>query len=349
MAIEWAPWKVPMHRRLEVLSVAFYISCIFSGPFLLLFLPYILYVGGIYFNTILISYFIFIYCDWKSGESGGRGAGYPSFRGAKIWKYFFDYFPIDMVKTVDLPADRHYLVCMFPHGLFCVSTAANFGSDYSKFKKLFPGLRPKLSTIYWNTWLPIGREILLNCGAISASEKSLKAVLNQSRDPKDKTNCDGFTANAVGLVVGGVREAQVFAPNTYKFVCAKRRGFARVGLETGASLVPAISFGENDVYRTINCKNWNPIIRNFIEKHINKHLLLLCGRGLFQYNFGMLPIRHPVTTVVGAPIHLEKTPNPSTEEIDRVHELFCTQLKELFETHKSKYVKNYENVHLEII
>lgn len=45
-------------------------------------------------------------------------------------------------------------------------------------------------------------------------------------------------------MVGGVREAQVFAPNTYKFVCAKRRGFARVGLETGASLVPAISFGE---------------------------------------------------------------------------------------------------------
>lgn len=42
MAIELAPWNVPMHRRLEVLSVAFYILCVFSGPLILLFLPYIM-------------------------------------------------------------------------------------------------------------------------------------------------------------------------------------------------------------------------------------------------------------------------------------------------------------------
>lgn len=198
-------------------------------------------------------------------------------------------------------------------------------------------------------FLPIGREILLNCGACSASENSIRILLNQSTDAADESNRDGFSGNAVGLVVGGVREAQVFAPNTYRFVVAKRRGYARVALETGASLVPAISFGENNVYRTINCQNWHPTIRDFIQKHVNKNLLLLSGRGIFQYNFGLLPIRHPVTTVIGAPIHLKKTPNPSNEEIDRIHEQFCTQLKELFETNKSKYVENHENVHLEII
>lgn len=34
-----------------------------------------------------------------------------------IWKYFVNYFPVDLVKTVDLPADRHYLFAVFPHGI----------------------------------------------------------------------------------------------------------------------------------------------------------------------------------------------------------------------------------------
>lgn len=55
-----------------------------------------------------------------------------------------------------------------------------------------------------------------------------------------------------------------------------------------------------------------------------------------------------MTTVIGAPIEVERITNPSEDEIDRVHGIFCTQLIKLFEDHKSKYDKNYESVHLEI-
>lgn len=34
-----------------------------------------------------------------------------------MWKYFVNYFPVDLVKTVDLPADQHYLFAVFPHGV----------------------------------------------------------------------------------------------------------------------------------------------------------------------------------------------------------------------------------------
>lgn len=38
-------------------------------------------------------------------------------RGLPIWKYCIDYFPLNLVKSVDLAADKNYLVCFFPHGI----------------------------------------------------------------------------------------------------------------------------------------------------------------------------------------------------------------------------------------
>lgn len=189
----------------------------------------------------------------------------------------------------------------------------------------------------------------MNCGISSASANALRVLLNQSNDPTDESNRDGYTGNAVGLIAGGAREANCFAPNAYRCVIAKRRGFVRIALEAGASLVPVISFGENNVYKAIDCQNFSPPIKRLIAKYINKNHLILNGRGFFQYSFGIVPVRSPVVTVVGGAINLKKTPNPSIEEIERVHKDFCTKLTELFETHKIKYVENYENVHLEII
>lgn len=39
------------------------------------------------------------------------------FRKLPYLKQVGNYFPIDLVKTVDLPADRNYLFAVFPHGL----------------------------------------------------------------------------------------------------------------------------------------------------------------------------------------------------------------------------------------
>lgn len=211
---------------------------------------------------------------------------------------------------------------------------------------MFPGIRPKLTTLNVNLLMPIIREILLSFGTSSATSNALKTLLNQSNDPIAESNRDGYTSNMVGLIVGGIDEARAFTPNTYKCVVAKRRGFVRIALETGASLVPALSFGENSIYNEVDLSGPFGRLAKYWTKHFwNIDLMIPYGRGIF----GLLPIKHPITTVIGAPIHLKKTPNPSNEEIDRLHTLFCKKLNELFEMNKSKYVDDYESVHLEII
>lgn len=199
--------------------------------------------------------------------------------------------------------------------------------------------------ILYNLWIQQG------CGISSASERSIKTLLKQSNEPFDASNADGYTSNAVGLVVGGARETFYAYPDTYKCLIKKRRGFVRIALETGVPLVPALSFGENNVYEMIDVKPgfWRRIIEKPCIQYANRVPALYNGRGLFQQSGGLLPRRHPITTVIGAPVELKKTLNPTNDEVEEAFELFCLRLKELFEAHKTKYIEHSEHIHLEIV
>lgn len=202
---------------------------------------------------------------------------------------------------------------------FSIGAFLNFTSNHSKWSKLFPGIRPRLTTLVMNYYNTIFRELYLSLGMSSVSAKSLTAMLKQSNDPIDKLNRDGFTSSAVGLIVGGEREQRLSAPNTYKFVLKNRKGFIRIALKAGVSLVPSISFGE---YNTFEINKWR----------------------LIRFNG-----RVPIYTVIGAPIPVQENLNPTEEEVNKVHERFCEEIRKLFEEQKSKYVDNFELVQLELV
>ncbi|KAK6032123.1 diacylglycerol acyltransferase [Ostertagia ostertagi] len=113
------------------------------------------------------------------------------------------------------------------------------------------------------------------------------------------------TGRAVVIVVGGAEEALDAHPGHHKLVLKSRKGFVREALKTGAHLVPVYSFGENEIFK--------------------------------QLNFGYLPYRKPIDTVVGAPIPVEKVANPTQEQIDELHELYMEKLNSLFEEHKQRF------------
>lgn len=234
---------------------------------------------------------------------------------------------------------------------FSFGPLLTFTSSSSKWFKLFPGVRPRSAVLRLILMFPVWRELLLGVGCASVAANAITTLLNQSNDPEHESNSDGYTANAVGLIVGGAEESFHTRPNTYKFVLKNRKGFVKIALRTGASLVPSISFGENNVYDLIEFQagSWGRSLQNLIKRFTTFAPLLFNGRGCFQYNFGLLPKRHPLHVVVGAPIHVEKNANPTNNDIDNVHQLFCIEIEKLFETHKRKYVENANDVKLEII
>ena len=105
------------------------------------------------------------------------------------------------------------------------------------------------------------------------------------------------------------------------------------------SIVPVFSFGENYVYDQIANPegSWLRNLQDRLQKILGLAPVLFMGRGIFQYNFGVVPKRHPIYVVVGAPVPTTKMENPTQEAIDETHKRYADALMQLFEKYKHIY------------
>ena len=72
-----------------------------------------------------------------------------------------------------------------------------------------------------------------------------------------------------------------------------------------------------------------------MQKILGFSMPLIRGRGVFQYNYGLMPFRKPITTVVGEPIDCPKIAKPTQEDIDKYHDLYCRGLTHVYDKHKN--------------
>lgn len=340
--IKFAPLNVPLKRRLQTLSVTVWF-------FLMCFMPVICYLIAAYlliFTTtiryILLVYFLWIYYDWDTCNTGGRSTILTNIVARSRWmQLVFGFFPVTLVKTTDLDPNRNYLMCNFPHGIYALGAVGSFQCESIGAKTLFPGLQPHVVSLYQMFRIPFFREVALAMGFISSSEESLDYVLSTKPKPP-------FTGRLIALIVGGAAESLECSPGKNRVIVNRRKGFVRVALKHGTPLIPSYSFRETDMYDLVR----NPYLAWF-QHHWYRHLRcvpLICkGRGFFQYSFGFVPHRVPVFTVVGSPIEIPKISHPTKEQIDEYHKKFVEKLTELFETHKYKYLPDPDSKHLEFV
>ena len=66
-----------------------------------------------------------------------------------------------------------------------------------------------------------------------------------------------------------------------------------------ASLVPMFGFGENELYAQVANPpgSWVRAVEEFFMKYTGIPSLVFTGRGFFQYSFGIVPRRRPITVV----------------------------------------------------
>ncbi|XP_043662026.1 diacylglycerol O-acyltransferase 2 isoform X1 [Drosophila teissieri] len=349
MKIEWAPLRVPLERRIQILVTAFFTSMLLillSVSFLLV--AGSLIYGGLLVRSLMVTYLAYVFVHHKKTQSVVDGNGWMITRTNPLHRHYRDYFPVKLVKTAELPATKNYILASFPHGILGTGIGINMGLEISKWLELFPQVRPKLGTLDQHFHVPFMREVLRCWGLVSVSKEALIRMLSKSNDPKHKDNRDGFTSNAVAILVGGAQEAMDSHPGQYILTLKNRKGFVRMAIRTGSSIVPSFSFGEVDIFDQVA----NPpssLLRkfqDFVKKLTGVSPLIPVGRGFFNYTFGFLPFRRRIVQVVGAPIDVVMSDQPDSQYVDKVHGQVIEALEKLFDQYKDKYLENSKSATL---
>jgi len=73
-----------------------------------------------------------------------------------------------------------------------------------------------------------------------------------------------------------------FNQGEINLVLEKRKGFIREAIMAGASLVPVIAFGENDLYVTFDLRpdHWFSKLQNAVKKYLGFAIPLFKGRSV---------------------------------------------------------------------
>ncbi|CAM9543657.1 unnamed protein product, partial [Phaeothamnion confervicola] len=255
----------------------------------------------------------------------GKGRPIWAFRRSGVWRLVAGYFPASFITETKLDAGRSYIFALHPHGICGIGAWVNIMTDGTAgFLAQHPWLDVSCVTVRANFLIPLWRDlVVLGFGLVDASKDSCRAVLSHGR--------------SLAIVVGGAAESLDAHPGTLDLTLRKRRGFVAMALETGADLVPVLTFGETNLFAQAPNPRGSRL-RRFQEGTIRRFGFaapLFYGRGIIQPWFGLVAHREPLVTVFGAPLRVEKAiATPTAEQIDALHERYVAALMLLFERHR---------------
>uniref|UniRef100_A0A914GWW5 Acyltransferase n=1 Tax=Globodera rostochiensis TaxID=31243 RepID=A0A914GWW5_GLORO len=314
-----------LDHLLQLLAVYHHIFLWIGLPVLSVSLPFYIFFFTRFWWAVVV-YFVWFLYDFDTPRRGSRNWAW--YKNATIWKHFSDYFPIRLVKTVELSPNRNYILGCHPHGVFSVGAFVHLCTSATGFGQLFPGLKSNILTLNGQFWFPFRREIGIGLGGVESSSRSLKFLLsNPGR------------GRLIGIVIGGAEEVLDAHPGQHHLNILGRRGFCRFALKTGTSLLPSYSFGENDLFDQYPNSRGSRLrtIQSSIKRKCGFCIPFINGCCGFCDHFGLLPRRRPITTVIGAPIEVKRIGKPTPDQVELLHSHYCNELDKLFEEHKTKY------------
>eukprot|EP00802_Teleaulax_amphioxeia_P018481 Tamp_18674.p1 GENE.Tamp_18674~~Tamp_18674.p1 ORF type:complete len:406 (-),score=78.05 Tamp_18674:88-1236(-) len=332
--------NVPMHRRRQTAAVASFVCALPA--------TIICWVGGIvlllnpFTCLLMLAYFVFIFFIDKAPQTGARKS--ERMRRAAWWKNFADYFPMSLRCETTLDPDKKYVFGYHPHGIISVGALACFGTEGLGFSDKCKGIDVHLVTLPTNFKVPFLREIWILLGICDSSKETFKSVLSSK------------SGKAVAVVVGGAAESLETSPGHIDLVLSKRKGFVRQALLYGACVVPAVGFGETDVFETAQVGAMKRL-QERAQKLMGVAVPIFHGRGVFNKAFGLLPFRRSVNVVIGKPIDpaaLSPLASVAQEKgekwlrddpegkqlVDLVHGKYITELQRVYDSNKNLLFKH---------
>nr|XP_031537220.1 diacylglycerol O-acyltransferase 2 isoform X1 [Vicugna pacos] len=323
---------------------------------------------------ISVLYFTWLVFDWNTPKKGGRRSQWV--RNWAVWRYFRDYFPIQIDQlrqrggTVPRLQSKSVAGLVQKPRLSASGPVFSLRSSATSVPHCLVKTHNLLTTRnYIFGYHPHG---IMGLGAFcnfstEATEVSKKfpgirpylatlagnfriPVLREylmsggicpvNRDTIDYLLSKNGSGNAIIIVVGGAAESLSSMPGKNAVTLRNRKGFVKLALRHGADLVPTYSFGENEVYKQVIFEegSWGRWVQKKFQKYIGFAPCIFHGRGLFSSDtWGLVPYSKPITTVVGEPITIPKLEHPTQQDINLYHAMYMEALVKLFDQHKTRF------------
>mmetsp|Transcript_18184 Transcript_18184/g.28268 ORF Transcript_18184/g.28268 Transcript_18184/m.28268 type:complete len:329 (+) Transcript_18184:208-1194(+) len=244
---------------------------------------------------------------------------------ATILRPILDFFEYDFIGET---SDEEILNSIFsgkkkkvmfvcqPHG---VLSFGGFCSKIAMPPKFYPMPTAVASSLLST---PILKHVIGIWNLTDASSKNLRKVFKR----------DG-TAGCAVLYVGGIAELFRCSLTEERLYLSKRKGFIKIALREGVEIIPAYFFGNTSV---LSVATTGPIAA--LARKTGVTLTYFWGLwGLPLPRWG-----EKVMYVRGTPLGLPHIPEPTDEDIDKWHKVYCDEVRRIYEKYREK-IPHYAN------
>lgn len=238
--------------------------------------------------------------------------------GRWFWDHMEKYFSFELVGEGKLDPKATYMLGYHPHGIY------PFTLVWVPLTRQWHNLYPNIATDAFCAAalmnVPFVRDVAMWLGCRDVSRQAITHCLSNGR-------------NAF-LVPGGQAEMRESKSDHHELVLVYRhQGFVRLALQQQVSLVPVLSFGEQDIFDNVSY----PRIQGWFVRKFG------FGYPHFPYGRWKLPLpRAPkLKVVVGNPIPCPKmtVKDPYDPEIqpyvDEMHKKYFEEIERIFEKYKA--------------
>lgn len=253
----------------------------------------------------------------------------PSFASPKIVSYLapmLDYFKFEAVEedseTIEknMAKGKNYIIAIQPHGVISyggMCSAVAFDRKYSKIKTAVASVVLKI---------PVLKHVMGIFNLTDASASNLKKILQKNGEE-----------GSIVLYVGGMAELFYCSREIEKLYLSKRKGFIKLALRSGVDIIPIYMFGNTSVLSVLT----HGILAD-VSRKLKLSATLFWGKWYLP-----IPRDDKILYVSGKPIAIPHIPEPTSEDVNKYHAIYVTEVERIFETYK-KRAPLYQNKKLVI-
>ncbi len=212
---------------------------------------------------------------------------------------------------VKTPVPDKSILIWHPHGLMSVTSAIH--NAFGITSENYTPTKIVSLDLYHN--IPILRDMMRNLNVVSSNYESIKSTLQ---------------TESVSIMLGGVKEILNTEPNRMICVISNRTGIFRMALETGSSLVPVITYGENELFSP--CRHdVLDTMNTMLYNTFRIALPIPTWESLKNWvNLYKEPLK-PIDTFIGNAIPVTKIEHPTRANIEELRQTYIEEVKKLFE------------------